>query len=64
MEENKSTRREELKTYFKTGEYPTQNQFSDLIDSYWHKDEVMDLEAIKGLQASLDNKLEFIFLIW
>lgn len=58
MEENKLTPREELKTYFKTGEYPTQNQFSDLIDSYWHKDEVMDLKAINGLQDSLDNKLD------
>ncbi|MGG7437217.1 hypothetical protein ACQ7CU_03970 [Chryseobacterium arthrosphaerae] len=33
MEENKQDKREELKTYFETGKYPTENQFSDLIDS-------------------------------
>ncbi|GAA5084370.1 hypothetical protein GCM10023210_04120 [Chryseobacterium ginsengisoli] len=39
MDENKLPTREELKSYFKTGKYPTQSQFSDFIDSYWHKKE-------------------------
>jgi hypothetical protein len=33
-EKNKLATREELKTYFETGDRPTQNQFSELIDSY------------------------------
>lgn len=37
MNENKLITRDQLKTYFETGKYPTQNQFSDLIDSLRHK---------------------------
>jgi len=37
MEEiNKLTEREELKTYFETGKYPTQSQFGRFIDNYVH----------------------------
>lgn len=43
MEKNKFPTREELKTYFETDKYPTQSQFSDLIDSYWHKEESISL---------------------
>lgn len=47
MEENKPIPREELKTYFETGKYPTQSQFSDLIDSLKHKkDRFTNKEAI------------------
>lgn len=47
MEENKLTTRDQLKTYFETGKYPTQNQFSDLIDSLKHKqDGLTNKEAI------------------
>lgn len=47
MEENKPITREELKTYFETGKYPTQSQFSDLIDSLKHKkDRLTNKEAI------------------
>ncbi|SIS60038.1 hypothetical protein SAMN05421786_101420 [Chryseobacterium ureilyticum] len=41
MEDNKLTTREELKTYFETGKYPTQSQFSDLIDSLKHKQDTL-----------------------
>lgn len=34
MEEKKITQREELKTYFETGKYPTQTQFGRFIDNY------------------------------
>lgn len=40
MEEiNKLTEREELKTYFETGKYPTQSQFGRFIDNYVHLNE-------------------------
>lgn len=42
MEENGLTTKEKLKTYFEEGKYPTQSQFSDLIDSYWHKSEAIE----------------------
>lgn len=40
MEEiNRLTQREELKTYFETGKYPTQSQFGRFIDNYVHLNE-------------------------
>ncbi|ANF52043.1 hypothetical protein A0O34_16650 [Chryseobacterium glaciei] len=38
-EKNKLTTREELKTYFETGKYPTQSQFGQFIDNYVHLNE-------------------------
>lgn len=38
-EKNKFTQREELKTYFETGKYPTQTQFGRFIDNYVHLNE-------------------------
>jgi hypothetical protein len=37
--EEKLTAREELKTYFETGKYPTQSQFGRFIDNYVHLSE-------------------------
>ncbi|MGE4513125.1 MAG: hypothetical protein AB7E26_04825 [Chryseobacterium sp.] len=40
MEEiNTLTQREELKTYFETGKYPTESQFGKFIDNYVHLNE-------------------------
>ncbi|KQT20940.1 hypothetical protein ASG22_16100 [Chryseobacterium sp. Leaf405] len=40
MEEiNKLTQRQELKTYFETGKYPTESQFGRFIDNYVHLNE-------------------------
>uniref|UniRef100_A0AAU6WM68 Uncharacterized protein n=1 Tax=Chryseobacterium endophyticum TaxID=1854762 RepID=A0AAU6WM68_9FLAO len=39
MENNKLPTRQELKTYFETDKYPTQSQFANLIDAYWHKED-------------------------
>ncbi|WP_312901355.1 hypothetical protein [Chryseobacterium taichungense] len=39
-ERNKLTQREELKTYFETGKYPTQSQFGQFIDNYVHLNEL------------------------
>lgn len=38
-EKNTLTTREELKSYFETGDYPTESQFAELINSYAHLDE-------------------------
>jgi len=49
MEENNTlTPREELKTYFETGKYPTESQFGRFIDNYLHLNELnfgLDIKA-------------------
>jgi len=60
MEENEITTKENLKTYFETGKYPTEDQFSDFMDSYWHKEENIPKEKIEGLEnLSLDYDLQW-----
>ncbi|WP_294303023.1 hypothetical protein [uncultured Chryseobacterium sp.] len=51
MENNKLSTREELKTYFETDKNPTQGQFADLIDSYWHKLDDIPKEKIGDLES-------------
>ncbi|MCS3870486.1 hypothetical protein J3D55_003402 [Chryseobacterium ginsenosidimutans] len=56
--ENKLTTREELKTYFETEKYPTQSQFSDLIDSLKHKEDVLtnkEMVILANSLATLEN---------
>ena len=46
--------REVLKTYFETGDYPTEAQFAALIDSLFHKTEdSLPLTSVDGLAAQL-----------
>jgi len=54
MEKNKVTTREELKTYFETGEYPTQTQFTKLIDSLRHKEDALSYKDIVNIANRLD----------
>lgn len=44
-----------LKTYFETGDYPTQQQFEDLIDSMHGKDTAIPITAIEGLLGILNS---------
>ncbi|MDO3425012.1 leucine-rich repeat domain-containing protein [Chryseobacterium sp. APV1] len=37
--------KEELKLYFEKGDQPTQNQFWEWMDSYWHKEEKISLKS-------------------
>lgn len=53
MEENKVTSREELKSYFEAGDYPTQAQFGKLIDSLRHKEDVFTNKEAAILANSL-----------
>lgn len=48
--------RAELKAFFETGDKPTQQQFSDWLDSYFHKDDTISTDNINGLQLILDEK--------
>lgn len=48
-----------LKEYFKTGAYPTQQQFYDLIDSYLHKNDTgIAISNIDGLADILNRKAD------
>jgi len=50
--------RTDIKKWFKTNLYPTQLQFWDWIDSFWHKSEQIPLEKINGLQDVLFEKTD------
>lgn len=58
MEENKITPRKVLKSYFEKGDYPTQDQFAELIDSLKHKDDIptnKETVVFANSLASMDN---------
>ncbi|KFF10880.1 hypothetical protein IW15_17015 [Chryseobacterium soli] len=57
MEKKEITTKDELKTYFETGKYPTQSQFSDFIDSYWHKEENIESQETLATVVNRDNKI-------
>lgn len=48
--------RETLKTYFETGDKPTQEQFEELIDSYWHKSDEIKISDISKLEETIENQ--------
>jgi hypothetical protein len=45
-----------LKSYFETGDIPTQSQYENLIDSLRHLDDKLPISDIENLQESLDGK--------
>lgn len=47
-----------IKNWFKTGLIPTQNQFWDTWDSFWHKDDQIPTSSIQGIDSLLDSKAE------
>jgi len=47
-----------LTNWFKTGKFPTQNQFWDWMDSYYHKDEKVPASQVEDLQALLNGKMD------
>jgi hypothetical protein len=40
-----------IKSWFTTGSRPTQSQFWDTWDSFWHKDELIPIAKIEGVAA-------------
>jgi hypothetical protein len=47
-----------IKNWFRTGLKPTQAQFWDWLDSYFHKDEKIPLTSIDGIQEEFDKKVD------
>jgi hypothetical protein len=45
----------QLKTWFAAGLKPTQQQFWNLFDSFFHKDDSIPVHQIEGLQAEFDK---------
>ncbi len=44
-----------LKTFFETGDFPTQEQFADLIDSLRHVSDALGMPDVAGLSAVLND---------
>ncbi|MBR1839345.1 MAG: hypothetical protein IJ782_01975 [Prevotella sp.] len=47
-----------LKSYFKTGKYPTEGQFAKLVDSFVHKNDLIGMSSIEGLAEALNGKAD------
>jgi hypothetical protein len=47
-----------IKNWFRTGLKPTQNQFWDTWDSFWHKDEKIPTNAIENMDSRFDEKAD------
>lgn len=45
-----------IKNWFLTGLKPTQAQFWNAWDSFWHKDDAIPIASVDGLQDILDAK--------
>ncbi|WP_160711306.1 hypothetical protein [Chitinophaga solisilvae] len=55
--------RNKLKSWFETGDYPTQQQFWDLIDSFFHKQEdTITINNVTGLRDLLNAKADYELL--
>lgn len=46
----------QLKAWFKKGLFPTESQFADWLDSYFHKDDKLPVVSIDGLPDILNQK--------
>ena len=46
----------QLKAWFKRGMYPTAAQFADWMDSYWHREERIDIASVDQLPEQLNGK--------
>lgn len=47
-----------IKNWFKTGLKPTQAQFWDTWDSFWHKDETIPASSIENLDSRFNQKAD------
>ncbi|HMI04266.1 MAG TPA: hypothetical protein VK541_17390 [Pedobacter sp.] len=48
----------QIKNWFKTGLKPTQQQFSDTWDSFWHKSQTIPTTSIENLDGRFDDKAD------
>lgn len=44
-----------IKSWFQTGDKPTQGQFHDWLDSFWHKDDIIPIASVDGLSSQLSG---------
>ncbi len=51
-------KKEQIKSYFETGDKPKQQEYWDTWDSYWHKDELLPQDRIEQLQETLSEKVD------
>lgn len=51
---------EQLKSWFRRGMYPTEQNFSDLIDSFYHRDSKLPISAVENLSEKLDANNDLI----
>lgn len=51
---------DQLKQWFETGDYPTQQQFWDWLDSFFHKTDTIPLNQVAGLVDALNGKQDNI----
>ncbi|GEJ47981.1 hypothetical protein [Chryseobacterium sp. ON_d1] len=49
--------KQELKKYFENGDIPVQEEFWEWQESYWHKDEKIDMQKVSGLENGTFNLL-------
>lgn len=52
------TTRDIIKTWFETGDYPTEEQFWATWDSYWHKLDTITMQDVQGLLQVLQSKAD------
>jgi len=52
--------REQLKSWFKKGLYPLESHFASWIDSYWHKNDTIPVNAIENLLTYLNAKADVL----
>lgn len=45
----------QIKQYFKTGKYPTEAQFAELIDSFFNRDEKIPVTSVAELTDYLNK---------
>lgn len=46
----------QLKAYFRKGQYPTESQFADVLDSFIHKGEKVELSQVDRLTEAINSK--------
>lgn len=44
-----------IKGWFETGKKPTQGQFADWIDSFWHQQDTIPQSSVTGLEDALNG---------
>lgn len=48
----------QLKGWFKKGMYPTESQFGDWLDSFFHREDRIPIDSVDGLNEAINGKAE------